>query len=59
MYDLLFHDFVYKFTISKFTSNYLQKETIQCTKTKRKAKRFMLKVTVFLVTTVVGMKHLR
>ena len=50
---------MYKFTISKFTSNYLQKETIQCIKTKRKVKRFMLKVTVFLVTTVVGTKHPR
>jgi len=56
---LIFRGFVYKFTISKFTSNYLQKETIQCIKTKRKVKRSMLKVTVFLVTTVVGMKHLR
>ena len=56
---MIFYDFSVLFTISKFTSNYLQKETIQCIKTKRKVKRFMLKVTVFLVTTVVGMKHLR
>ena len=41
-----------------FQGNNLQKET-KCIKIVKKVKKFMLKATAFLVTTVVGTKHLR